>query len=95
MGGKSSKRSVSSRYASYGSTSNSWGYPQSSFPQPPVSQPQPYASPSPYQGYPDPPLNAKRKLERKYSRIDDDYKNLEQVMLHLKTIVQILVHLVT
>ncbi|KVH98995.1 Copine [Cynara cardunculus var. scolymus] len=37
MGGKSSKRSVSSRYASYGSASSSYGYPQSSYPQPPVT----------------------------------------------------------
>nr|XP_043635301.1 E3 ubiquitin-protein ligase RGLG2-like [Erigeron canadensis]XP_043635302.1 E3 ubiquitin-protein ligase RGLG2-like [Erigeron canadensis] len=86
MGAKSSKRSVSGRYASYGSTANSWAsphspypqssYPQSPYPQAPVSQP--YASPS-IQGYSDRPPAVKRKLERKYSRIDDDYVNLEQV----------------
>lgn len=77
MGGKSSKRSVSGRYASYGSTSNSWAYPQPSYPEPPVSQP--YASPSPYQSYPNQAPAVKKKLERKYSRIDDNYNNLEQV----------------
>ncbi|XP_024976584.1 E3 ubiquitin-protein ligase RGLG2-like [Cynara cardunculus var. scolymus] len=77
MGGKSSKRSVSSRYASYGSASSSYGYPQSSYPQPPVSQP--YASPFPYQSYPNQAPDTKRRLERKYSRIEDDYNNLEQV----------------
>lgn len=86
MGGKSSKRSVSGRYSSYGSTSSSYGHPQSSYPQPPMSQP--YASPSPYQGYPNQtPYQSypnqtpatKKKLERKYSKIDDDYQNLDQV----------------
>ncbi|KAI3737376.1 hypothetical protein L2E82_27376 [Cichorium intybus] len=92
MGGKSSKRAVSRPYSSYGSTSNSWAYPQSPypqspfpqspypqspFPQPPVSQP--YAVPSPYESYPDQAPAVKRKLERKYSRIDDNYYNLEQV----------------
>ncbi|KAL4566635.1 hypothetical protein LXL04_030755 [Taraxacum kok-saghyz] len=79
MGGKSSKRSVSGRYAAYGngSTSNSWTNPQPSHPQPPVSHP--YASPSPYQSYPNQAPGVKKKLERKYSRIDDNYNNLEQV----------------
>ncbi|XP_071733356.1 E3 ubiquitin-protein ligase RGLG2-like [Rutidosis leptorrhynchoides] len=84
MGGKSSKRAVSGRYSSYGSTSSSQGYSQSPYPQSPYpySQPplsQPYASPSPFQSYPDQPPAVKRKLERKYSRIDDDYNNLQEV----------------
>ncbi|KAI3792507.1 hypothetical protein L2E82_06389 [Cichorium intybus] len=40
---------------------------------------QPYAVPSPYESYPDQAPAVKRKLERKYSKIDDNYYNLEQV----------------
>ncbi|KAI7743791.1 hypothetical protein M8C21_004836 [Ambrosia artemisiifolia] len=82
MGGKSSKR-ASGRYSSCGPTSNSWAYhhqsshPQSSYPQPPVSQP--YASPSPFQSHPNQAPALKKRLERKFSRIDDNYSNLEQV----------------
>ncbi|KAK9073570.1 hypothetical protein SSX86_007894 [Deinandra increscens subsp. villosa] len=77
MGGKSSKR-ASSRYSSYGSTSNSsWAYPQSPYPQPQVNQP--YASPSSFQSYPVQDHALKKRLERKFSRIDDNYNNLEQV----------------
>ncbi|KAI7732381.1 hypothetical protein M8C21_016337 [Ambrosia artemisiifolia] len=82
MGGKSSKR-ASGRYSSCGSTSNSWAYhhqsshPQPSYQQPPVSQP--YASPSPFQSYPNQAPALKKRLERKFSRIDDNYSNLEQV----------------
>ncbi|XP_071702092.1 E3 ubiquitin-protein ligase RGLG2-like [Rutidosis leptorrhynchoides] len=81
MGGKSSKRAVSGRYASCGSTSNSnsnsnsYGYPQ--YPQPNLSQP--YVSPSPYQSYADQAPAIKKKLERKFSRIDDNFNNLQQV----------------
>ncbi|MFS7910952.1 hypothetical protein Hanom_Chr02g00112231 [Helianthus anomalus] len=80
MGGKSSKR-ASSRYSSCGSTSNSRAYPQSSYQQPQYSQPpvnQPYASPS-FQSYPNQAPALKKRLERKFSRIDDNYTNLEQV----------------
>ncbi|KAJ9559882.1 hypothetical protein OSB04_005042 [Centaurea solstitialis] len=87
MGGKSSKSTASGRYSSYGSSSsNSWAYSQSPspypqspspYPQPPAQQP--YASPYPSQSYPDRVPTVKKKLERKYSRIDDDYNNLEQV----------------
>lgn len=76
MGAKSSKRSISGRYSSYASSSNSWShhaYPQSSYGQPSHS----YA-PSP-PTYNDPPPEAKRRLERKYSRIDDNYNTLDQV----------------
>lgn len=76
MGAKNSKRSISGRYSSYASSSNSWSqhaYPQSSFAQPSHS----YAPPPP--NYGDPPPESKRRLERKYSRIDDNYNTLDQV----------------
>ncbi|XP_043706402.1 E3 ubiquitin-protein ligase RGLG2-like isoform X2 [Telopea speciosissima] len=88
MGGKSSRESSSSRYnSSYGSSSsfNHHGYPQSPYTQQPPSYapqhqyaPQPqYApsSPSPYGNR----GNPRKKLERKYSRIADNYNSLEQV----------------
>lgn len=78
MGCKFSKRAVSRPYSSYSSTSNPWVYPQSPFPQPPVTQSYAYP-PSPYQSYPDQAPTVKKNLERKYSRIDDNYNNLEQV----------------
>ncbi|XP_052182544.1 E3 ubiquitin-protein ligase RGLG1-like [Diospyros lotus] len=75
MGGRSSKRACS-RSSSYESSSRSWnhhGYP--SYPQPS----QTYAPPPPPESYggwaPDP----RRKLERKFSRIDDNFISLEQV----------------
>ncbi|KAH6809404.1 RING domain ligase2 [Perilla frutescens var. frutescens] len=76
MGAKNSKRSISGRYSSYASSSNSWSnhaYPQSSYAQPSHS----YAPPPP--NYGDPPPESKRRLERKYSRIDDNYNSLDQV----------------
>ncbi|XP_042017599.1 E3 ubiquitin-protein ligase RGLG2-like [Salvia splendens] len=76
MGNRSSKRSISGRYTSYASSSNSWShnaYPQSSYP--PSSHN--YAPPTP--SYGDPPPESKRRLERKYSRIDDNYNNIDQV----------------
>ncbi|XP_047938652.1 E3 ubiquitin-protein ligase RGLG2-like [Salvia hispanica] len=76
MGAKNSKRSISGRYSSYGSSSSSWSqnaYPQSSYPQPSRS----YAPPTP--SYSNPPPESKRRLERKYSRIDDNYSNIDQV----------------
>ncbi|RAL47558.1 hypothetical protein DM860_011296 [Cuscuta australis] len=81
MGGKSSKRSSAStgRYASFGSSSyNGYcsGYSQPS-PQPSYS----YASPPPttrtYGG--GPPPESRKRLERKFSRIDDNYHTLDQV----------------
>ncbi|KAG6404318.1 hypothetical protein SASPL_136564 [Salvia splendens] len=71
MGNRSSKRSISGRYTSYASSSNSWShnaYPQSSHN---------HAPPTP--SYGDPPPESKRRLERKYSRIDDNYNNIDQV----------------
>ncbi|KAL3642293.1 E3 ubiquitin-protein ligase rglg2 [Castilleja foliolosa] len=77
MGAKSSKRSISGRYSTYASSSsNSWGghgYQQSNA-QPNHS----YPSPQPTYGGP-PPLETKKRLERKYSRIDDNYNTLDQV----------------
>ncbi|KAK3006074.1 hypothetical protein RJ639_016306, partial [Escallonia herrerae] len=79
MGGKISKRAASSRYSSVGSSSyssNHQGYPQSSYyPQPT----QTYAHPIPAQSYGGQVPGSKRKLERKYSKIDDNYNSLEQV----------------
>ncbi|KAK1427693.1 hypothetical protein QVD17_16385 [Tagetes erecta] len=74
MGGKNSKR-ASGRYPSYGSASNA--YPQSSYPQTPMNQP--YASPASFQSYPEQAPALKKRLERKFSRIDDNYNNLEEV----------------
>jgi len=67
MGGRSSKAATSGRYSSFESSSRSWGPPPG---YPSYSQPsQPYVPPAPPQ----------RRLERKYSRIDDNYSSLEQV----------------
>ncbi|KAL0318607.1 UNVERIFIED_CONTAM: E3 ubiquitin-protein ligase RGLG2 [Sesamum angustifolium] len=76
MGAKYSKKSISGRYSSYASSSNSWSqnaYPQSSYAQPSHSYPPQYPT------YGGPPPESKRKLERKYSRIDDNYNTLDQV----------------
>lgn len=67
MGGKSSRAATSGRYSSFESNSHTWGPPPG---YPSYSQPsQPYVPPAPPQ----------RRLERKYSRIDDNYSSLEQV----------------
>lgn len=82
MGGKSSKRSAPSRYSSFGSSTNSWShheYQQSSYPQPTHT----YAPPHPPQSYGGWGPDSKKKLERKYSRIDDNYNSLDQVKLLL------------
>ncbi|KAG6753158.1 hypothetical protein POTOM_043202 [Populus tomentosa] len=77
MGGILSRRS-SSRHPS---SSHSWSH--HSYPQSPYAQPsqeymqyQHYAPPP--QSYGDPAPNS-RRLERKYSKIDDNYNSLEQV----------------
>ncbi|XP_031404686.1 E3 ubiquitin-protein ligase RGLG2-like isoform X2 [Punica granatum] len=84
MGGRLSKRN-SARYSSYGgSSSHPWGH--QSYPDPRYSLPrEDYAAPQ--QHYPPPPQSyggygppqSRRKLERKFSKIDDDYTSLEQV----------------
>ncbi|KDP26671.1 hypothetical protein JCGZ_17829 [Jatropha curcas] len=93
MGGKSSKGSSGRHISSYGSnnSSSSWnqyGYPQASpYPYPSAHQnPYPYpstsehhqASSSSYSYETERPQPQKR-LDRKYSRIADDYKTLDQV----------------
>lgn len=77
MGGKSSKRSTTGRYASFGSSSYSGyqGYPQSPYTQPSYN----YPPPPPCQTYGGPPPESRKRLERKYSKIDDDYHSIEQV----------------
>ncbi|XP_022843611.1 E3 ubiquitin-protein ligase RGLG2-like [Olea europaea var. sylvestris] len=79
MGNKITKKSIEGRYSSYGSSSSSWnhdGYPQSTYDQPSHN----YVPQSPYQSYGGPPPQSnKRKLERKFSRIDDNYSSLDQV----------------
>ncbi|KAL7191821.1 hypothetical protein ACSBR2_023822 [Camellia fascicularis] len=81
MGGKSSKRASTGRYSSFESGSYSWG-PQGYPAQPsqtymPPSQT--YVPPPPPQSYGVRASESKRKLERKYSRIDDDYNNVDEV----------------
>ncbi|GAV83961.1 Copine domain-containing protein/zf-C3HC4_3 domain-containing protein [Cephalotus follicularis] len=79
MGGILSKRTRPEGPSSYRSTTNSW---DPSYLQPPYTQPaQEYA---PQQHYATPPPSyggreSKRRLERKYSKIDDDYNSLDQV----------------
>uniref|UniRef100_A0A2P2LX46 Uncharacterized protein MANES_13G021000 n=1 Tax=Rhizophora mucronata TaxID=61149 RepID=A0A2P2LX46_RHIMU len=89
MGGKSSKGSRSRHYSSYDSSSswNHYGYPQAS-PYPyQSSQQNPYYTP---QHHPVPPPTSsynyeperpppQRRLDRKYSRIADNYQSLDQV----------------
>lgn len=76
MGGKSSKRSATGRYASYnsGSYSGHYGYSQP-YPQPSYN----YAPPPPHQAYGGPPPESRKRLERKFSKIEDNYHTLEQV----------------
>ncbi|XP_044486229.1 E3 ubiquitin-protein ligase RGLG2-like [Mangifera indica] len=80
MGGILSKR-TSSRQSSFGSSSHSWSH--HSYPPPPYAQPsrdfvsqQHYVPPQNDYGW---APESKRKLERKYSKINDDYNSLEQV----------------
>ncbi|CAK9137524.1 unnamed protein product [Ilex paraguariensis] len=78
MGGRSSKRATTGRYSSVGSSSYSWG--QHGYPQSPYGQPsQGYVPPPPPQSYGGHAPELKRKLERKYSRIDDNYTSVDQV----------------
>ncbi|KAL4193269.1 hypothetical protein AMTRI_Chr06g176090 [Amborella trichopoda] len=68
MGGKSSKETRWKQTPSYGCSTSSLNYPAPSY----TSQ---QAPPSVNYGQPDP----RRKLERRYSRIADNYSSLEQV----------------
>jgi len=94
MGGKSSKgsqrrhgvsSSPSTSYGSVGSSSsweNNYGYPQSTYPYPP--QQNPYQRPNhhrPTQAAPSHDYSRpNRKLDRRYSRIADDYHSLDEVI---------------
>lgn len=81
MGGKSSKHGSSRRNSSSRSNSQQWGhygYPESPYTQS-RSTPR-YAPPTPSYGGTQAPETRKR-LERKYSRIDDNYNSLDQVLL--------------
>ncbi|KAL7138866.1 hypothetical protein ABFS83_09G011200 [Erythranthe nasuta] len=77
MGAKNSKKSMSGRYSSYGSSSsNSWNH-QSHAQSPYVQRSQSYAPP--HANYGPPPPEPNRKPDKKYSRIDDNYHTLDQV----------------
>ncbi|KAJ6721945.1 COPINE FAMILY PROTEIN 1 [Salix viminalis] len=88
MGGKSSKGSIVRDYSSYGSanSSSSWnqyGYPPASpYPYPSSQQSSYYASPQhhePAPGSQRTPQHPQKRLDRKYSRIADNYQTLDQV----------------
>jgi len=81
MGGKGSKES--GRRYEYGASSSSWdnnnygGYPpQSPYPSHQTPQHQHASAPTPFYDNAQP----KRKLDRKYSRIADNYRSLDEVI---------------
>lgn len=81
MGGKSSKHGSSRRISSSRSNSQQrshYGYPQSPYAQSRSTPQYRYAPSTPSYGGTQAPETRKR-LERKYSRIDDNYNSLEQV----------------
>ncbi|KAJ7956754.1 E3 ubiquitin-protein ligase RGLG2-like protein [Quillaja saponaria] len=85
MGGKSSKGSGRRQFSPSGSAiSSSWGdygYPQSSYPQSnPYYTPQHHlaSAPSSY-GYGSQTPQPQRRLDRRYSRISDNYRSLDEV----------------
>ncbi|KAH8500038.1 hypothetical protein H0E87_015323 [Populus deltoides] len=92
MGGKSSKGSRGRDYSSYGSanSSSSWNQyeypPASSYPSPqhdPYWTQQHHHAPAPNPSYPYqsqmPPQQPHKRLDRKYSRIADNYQTLDQI----------------
>lgn len=87
MGNKSSKGFSRRRSSSFASTAASYqGYPQSPYPQQNQYYPtQPYYTPQhhfaspPTNNHSSPAPRTEKKLERKYSRIADNYHTLEQV----------------
>ncbi|CAL8092438.1 unnamed protein product [Prunus armeniaca] len=88
MGGKSSKDSSSRQFSHSGSTasSSSWdqyGYPQPSRPpQNTYCTPQRHYAPSPSFNHVSQPFtvpNPRRRLDRKYSKIADNYRSLDEV----------------
>ncbi|KAA8542205.1 hypothetical protein F0562_023357 [Nyssa sinensis] len=78
MGGRSSKRQAPSRYSSFDSSSYSWNHHDHAHPSYGQTS-QTYVPHPPPQSYGGRPPELKRKLERKYSKIDDNYSTLEQV----------------
>ncbi|KAK9277987.1 hypothetical protein L1049_027544 [Liquidambar formosana] len=89
MGGILSKRQSSRNYPRYEHSSHSYGH-HHGYPPPPYAQPsQEYIQPQHYvpqqhyssspPSYVVQPPESRRKLERKYSKIDDNYISLEQV----------------
>ncbi|XP_047310385.1 E3 ubiquitin-protein ligase RGLG2-like [Impatiens glandulifera] len=75
MGGKSSKRATSGRYTTY--ESSPYGYPPQSYAQSSHSYTQtPPPPPQSYGGWPQEP---RRNVEKKFSRIDDNFTSLDQV----------------
>lgn len=85
MGGKSSKGSERRHVSSYGSAGSSSSWDDYEYPQSPNAYPQqnPYhtplhhRAPAPFHDYSQP----KRKLDRRYSRIADDYHSLDEVIV--------------
>lgn len=84
MGGVTSKRSATAQSSSVGSNSHSWDHQRYAQPSyAPSSRdyvPQQHYAP-PLQSYGGRAPESNRRLERKYSKIDDNYNSLEQVML--------------
>ncbi|CAK9144531.1 unnamed protein product [Ilex paraguariensis] len=80
MGGKSSKGTSRRQFSSSSSYSfNNHGYPQSPYPeQNPVYTPRHHHAPSPYH-YGSQTPQPQRRLDRRYSRIADNYRTLEEV----------------
>ncbi|GAV90463.1 Copine domain-containing protein/zf-C3HC4_3 domain-containing protein [Cephalotus follicularis] len=85
MGGKSSKGGSGRRYASYGSANstpwNNYGYPQSPYLQQTTycTTPQHYHAPAPSHNYGSQTPQPQKRLDRRYSRIADNYRTLDQV----------------
>ncbi|KAA8548164.1 hypothetical protein F0562_004575 [Nyssa sinensis] len=88
MGGKNSRnrswRQSSSLRSTSSSSWNQYEYPQPSYPQETQNYAQPYPAYPPQQYYQPPqnvglPHEPQRKLDRRYSRIADNYNSLEEV----------------
>lgn len=84
MGSFMSKRARTRQPSPFPSSSQSWShqsYPYPAYPQPAHDYaPQPiYEPPPPSSSYGGYPPHSERKLERKFSKINDDYTSLEQV----------------
>lgn len=81
MGGKNSREAGRREFSSYGSgNSSAWdqyNYP----PQSPYVQQYPYTEPSEYGSQT--PQQPQRRLDRKYSRIADNYQSLDEVLKSL------------